>query len=405
MRMGRMLGSTAVATAAGITLSAADWPQWRGPRRDGIATETGLLKTGRPRVRRSVARGRRGQRVFLVRHRRQSPLHDGREGEPGVPARVRHGDRETDLGGAYRLAAVAGSRRRAARHTDVDGTRVYAIGGEAISRASISRPARKSGASPSRRVFRVDSQLGLQRVAPRGRRPRHRQCGRLPMPPSWHSTRRTAKSSGRAAAIGPPIRRPCCTRRTASARRFFSRRRTRSASTSRTDAFSGPTTRPTTALRTSRHPFFAAIASSSRRTTAPAADCSNSRQPAAGGAKELYFTREMRTHHNTAVLIGDHMYGFSGAILTAMKFDDGTVAWRDRSVGKGSLVSAEGQLYLYSENGVVGLADAAPEDTASVAVSAQDRQPADVDAPGRLGWAAVPQGSGYDLRVYDVKAK
>jgi outer membrane protein assembly factor BamB len=27
------------------TLSAADWPQWRGPKRDGISTETGLLKS------------------------------------------------------------------------------------------------------------------------------------------------------------------------------------------------------------------------------------------------------------------------------------------------------------------------------------------------------------------------
>jgi hypothetical protein len=32
--------------ASGIAAStmAADWPQWRGPRRDAISTETGLLK-------------------------------------------------------------------------------------------------------------------------------------------------------------------------------------------------------------------------------------------------------------------------------------------------------------------------------------------------------------------------
>jgi outer membrane protein assembly factor BamB len=78
------------------------------------------------------------------------------------------------------------------------------------------------------------------------------------------------------------------------------------------------------------------------------------------GAREIYFTRDMRNHHSTSVLIGDHLYGFSGSILTAMRLADGTVAWRDRSVGKGSLIYADQRLYLYSENGVVGLAEPNP---------------------------------------------
>jgi outer membrane protein assembly factor BamB len=77
-------------------------------------------------------------------------------------------------------------------------------------------------------------------------------------------------------------------------------------------------------------------------------------------ARQVYFTREMRNHHASSVLVGDHLYGFSSAILTAMKFDTGDVAWRDRSVGKGSLVFADDRLYLYSEGGVVGLAEANP---------------------------------------------
>ena len=77
-------------------------------------------------------------------------------------------------------------------------------------------------------------------------------------------------------------------------------------------------------------------------------------------ASEVYFTREMRNHHASSVLVGDHLYGFSSAILTAMKFETGEVAWRDRSVGKGSVVFADDRLYLFSENGVVGLAEANP---------------------------------------------
>ncbi len=77
-------------------------------------------------------------------------------------------------------------------------------------------------------------------------------------------------------------------------------------------------------------------------------------------AQELWFTKDMRNHHSSSVLIGDYLYGFSSNILTAMRFDTGEIAWRDRSVGKGSLVYADGNLYCLSENGVVGLVEATP---------------------------------------------
>lgn len=79
-----------------------------------------------------------------------------------------------------------------------------------------------------------------------------------------------------------------------------------------------------------------------------------------GTASEVYFTKEMRNHHSSSILIGEHLYGFSGGILTAMRFDTGEVAWKDRSVGKGSIVYADGHLYCLSENGVVGLVEATP---------------------------------------------
>ena len=79
-----------------------------------------------------------------------------------------------------------------------------------------------------------------------------------------------------------------------------------------------------------------------------------------GKAQEVYFTKDMRNHHSSTVLVGDYLYGFSSSILTAMRFDTGEIAWRDRSVGKGSLVYADGNLYCFSENGVVGLVEATP---------------------------------------------
>ncbi|HEY9404391.1 MAG TPA: PQQ-binding-like beta-propeller repeat protein [Pyrinomonadaceae bacterium] len=78
-------------------------------------------------------------------------------------------------------------------------------------------------------------------------------------------------------------------------------------------------------------------------------------------AQEVYFTKDMRNHHSSSILVGEHLYGFSSGILTAMRFDNGQVAWKDRSVGKGSIVYADGHLYCLSENGVVGLVEATPE--------------------------------------------
>ena len=85
--------------------------------------------------------------------------------------------------------------------------------------------------------------------------------------------------------------------------------------------------------------------------------------PTADGLRsdEVYFNRNMRNHHSSAVLVGDYLYGFSGSTLTAMRFDDGQVAWRHRSVGKGSLVYADERLYLLSERGVLALAEATPD--------------------------------------------
>jgi outer membrane protein assembly factor BamB len=45
MRSASTVGLAACVVALPLSLYAADWPQWRGPDRDGISKETGLLKT------------------------------------------------------------------------------------------------------------------------------------------------------------------------------------------------------------------------------------------------------------------------------------------------------------------------------------------------------------------------
>ena len=77
-------------------------------------------------------------------------------------------------------------------------------------------------------------------------------------------------------------------------------------------------------------------------------------------AEEVYFNRDMKNHYCSSVLVGEHVYGFSASVLTCMKLMTGEVAWRDRSVGKGQLIFADGTLYLQGEGGVLALAEATP---------------------------------------------
>jgi len=78
-------------------------------------------------------------------------------------------------------------------------------------------------------------------------------------------------------------------------------------------------------------------------------------------ATEIYFSREMMNHHGGVVLVNGYLYGFSNAILTCMEFETGKVMWKDRSVGKGCLTFADGNLYLLGEGNTVGLAVASPK--------------------------------------------
>jgi outer membrane protein assembly factor BamB len=80
-------------------------------------------------------------------------------------------------------------------------------------------------------------------------------------------------------------------------------------------------------------------------------------EPAGGGVKatEIYFSREMKNHHATSILLNGYLYGFNSSVLTAMKWENGEVAWRDRSTGKGSVVYADGHLIVLGENGQVAL--------------------------------------------------
>ena len=70
-------------------------------------------------------------------------------------------------------------------------------------------------------------------------------------------------------------------------------------------------------------------------------------------AKQVYANKVMTNHHGGVVLVGKYLYGFSdGKGWTCQDFQTGKDVWRQQGkLGKGSLVYADGLLYLRAEAG------------------------------------------------------
>ena len=81
-------------------------------------------------------------------------------------------------------------------------------------------------------------------------------------------------------------------------------------------------------------------------------------------ATEVYANKVLTNHHGGAILVGEYLYGFSeGKGWTCQDFATGKAMWQDKKLGKGSLVYADGMLYLRAESGkgTMALIEATPE--------------------------------------------
>ncbi|MBI1370337.1 MAG: PQQ-binding-like beta-propeller repeat protein [Planctomycetes bacterium] len=76
---------------------------------------------------------------------------------------------------------------------------------------------------------------------------------------------------------------------------------------------------------------------------------------------EVYFEKRMANHHGGLVRVGDYIYGFGSRDLMCMNYMTGAIAWSDHSVGKGSIIAADGMLYLLGERREMALAEATHE--------------------------------------------
>ncbi len=78
-------------------------------------------------------------------------------------------------------------------------------------------------------------------------------------------------------------------------------------------------------------------------------------------AQLVYHTKHMKNHHGGFVIVDNYIYGANESVWTCLNFKTGDVMWADRSVGKGSVVYADGYLYLRDQDGPVALVKATPD--------------------------------------------
>jgi outer membrane protein assembly factor BamB len=68
-------------------------------------------------------------------------------------------------------------------------------------------------------------------------------------------------------------------------------------------------------------------------------------------AEQAYANKNMVNHHGGVVLIDEHLYGYSDSRgWVCQDFDSGNVVWDIRKLGKGSVTYADGHLYCYTED-------------------------------------------------------
>ncbi|MCX8155366.1 MAG: PQQ-like beta-propeller repeat protein [Verrucomicrobiae bacterium] len=134
---------------------------------------------------------------------------------------------------------------------------------------------------------------------------------------------------------------------------------------------------------------------------------------AAGGkfsAEQVWANKVMVNHHGGVVRLGEYVYGFSdGKGWTCQNFKTGEATWQEKEFGKGCLVYADGHLIIREERkskGLVALLEANPQ---TYKVKGKFTPP---DQSGKENWPhpVVLDGRLYlrdqdVLLCYDVKAR
>ena len=114
----------------------------------------------------------------------------------------------------------------------------------------------------------------------------------------------------------------------------------------------------------------------------------------------LWSNREMRNHFNSSIVLDGHIYGFDNATLKCLSATTGEVLWAKRGLGKGSVAAVGAHLMVLGDKGQLLLVRATPvyEELGSVQAIEGKSWTAPSFAGGRLFVRNLDESACFDLR-------
>lgn len=85
--------------------------------------------------------------------------------------------------------------------------------------------------------------------------------------------------------------------------------------------------------------------------------------PAADGVKaeEVYFEKKLPHAIGGSIVLDDHLYGTTNSAMMCIDFATGKEKWSERGIGAGAVLLADGRLFVRGEKGEVALVEPSPE--------------------------------------------
>lgn len=130
-----------------------------------------------------------------------------------------------------------------------------------------------------------------------------------------------------------------------------------------------------------------------------------------GGVQEVYSNKVMVNHHGGVVLVDDLLYGHSDAGgWTCQNFATGEEVWKDKGIGKGAVTYADGKLYCQAEgDGTIALVEASKDGWKLISSFKLEAQSSQRKPQGKIWTHPVVVGGKLYLRdqefisCYDIK--